>query len=108
MLAAPEPLFRRLGLGARLGNRLVLQMPAADGAYQPVGEHGHPGAHLARHGALRLLHRHQHGRLMVVMIHNTDMPDAWEREGEDPRFFYNFSPDGYRAGQRSTCRESDG
>ena len=21
-----------------------------------------------------------HGRLMVVMVHNSDMPDAWERE----------------------------
>ena len=24
-----------------------------------------------------------HGRLMVVMVHNTDLPDPWEREGED-------------------------
>ncbi len=35
------------------------------------------------------------GRLMVLMSHNTDISDAWEREGEDPQFFYNFSPDGY-------------
>jgi hypothetical protein len=40
----------------------------------------------------------QHGNLMVVMTHNTDISDAWEREGEDPRFFYNFSPDGYAVG----------
>src|SRR5687768_7778202 len=39
-----------------------------------------------------------HGRLMVVMIHNTDMPDAWEREAEDPEYFYRFSPDAYAAG----------
>lgn len=38
------------------------------------------------------------GNLMVVMTHNTDISDAWEREGEDPRFFYNFSPDGYALG----------
>lgn len=38
------------------------------------------------------------GRLMMVMTHNTDISDAWEREGEDPRFFYNFSPDGYAVG----------
>ncbi len=38
------------------------------------------------------------GNLMVVMTHNTDISDAWEREGEDPRFFYNFSPDGYAVG----------
>ena len=40
----------------------------------------------------------QHGRLMVLMTHNTDISDAWEREGEDPRFFYQFSPDGYAVG----------
>ena len=39
-----------------------------------------------------------HGRLMVLMTHNTDISDAWEREGEDPRFFYQFSPDGYAVG----------
>jgi hypothetical protein len=38
------------------------------------------------------------GNLMVVMTHNTDISDAWEREGEDPRFFYSFSPDGYAVG----------
>jgi hypothetical protein len=38
------------------------------------------------------------GNLMVVMTHNTDISDAWEREGEDPQFFYNFSPDGYALG----------
>jgi hypothetical protein len=37
----------------------------------------------------------RHGRLMVVMTHNTDIGDSWEREGEDPGFFYQFSPDGY-------------
>jgi hypothetical protein len=40
----------------------------------------------------------KHGNLMVVMTHNTDISDAWEREGEDPRFFYSFSPDGYAVG----------
>lgn len=39
-----------------------------------------------------------HGRLMVFMTHNTDIADAWEREGEDPGFFYRFSPDGYAVG----------
>jgi hypothetical protein len=38
------------------------------------------------------------GRLMVVMTHNTDIADSWEREGEDPGFFYQFSPDGYALG----------
>ena len=39
-----------------------------------------------------------HARIMVLMTHNTDISDAWEREGEDPRFFYQFSPDGYAVG----------
>jgi hypothetical protein len=39
-----------------------------------------------------------YGRLMVVMVHNTDMPDAWEREGEDPEYFFRFSPEAYAMG----------
>jgi Domain of unknown function (DUF4159) len=35
------------------------------------------------------------GRLMVLMTHNTDISDTWEREGEDKEYFYRFSPDGY-------------
>ena len=38
------------------------------------------------------------GRLMVLMLHNTDIPDGWEREGEDPAYFYRFSPDAYAVG----------
>jgi uncharacterized protein DUF4159 len=42
--------------------------------------------------------RDHRGRIMVVMTHNTDVADSWEREGEDPAFFYQFSPDGYAVG----------
>lgn len=38
------------------------------------------------------------GRLMVVMVHNSDIPDGWEREGEDPQYFFTFSPDAYAVG----------
>jgi Domain of unknown function (DUF4159) len=38
------------------------------------------------------------GRIMVLMVHNTDLPDPWEREGEDKDYFYRFSPDAYAAG----------
>ena len=31
--------------------------------------------------------RDKAGRIMVVMTHNTDVADSWEREGEDPAFF---------------------
>ena len=42
--------------------------------------------------------RDTHGQIMVLMTHNTDVADSWEREGEDPGFFYQFSPDGYAFG----------
>jgi hypothetical protein len=39
------------------------------------------------------------GRLMVVMTHNTDISDTWEREGERPREYFDlFSPRGYAIG----------
>ena len=37
----------------------------------------------------------QKGRLIVLMTHNTDISDTWEREGEDIEYFYRFSPEGY-------------
>ena len=36
------------------------------------------------------------GRVMVLMTHNTDVSDSWEREGEDPMYFYRFSVVGYQ------------
>jgi len=36
-----------------------------------------------------------HGRIMVFMTHNTDISDSWEREGDDPAYFYRFSVTGY-------------
>src|SRR5204863_4494313 len=38
------------------------------------------------------------GRLLVVMAHNTDIPDTWEREGEMQQYFDLFSPNGYALG----------
>jgi hypothetical protein len=51
----------------------------------------------SREAHLRAIRDH-HGRIMVLMTHNTDVADSWEREGEDPGFFYQFSPDGYALG----------
>ena len=36
-----------------------------------------------------------HGRMMVLITHNTDIGDSWEREGDDPEYFLRFSVDGY-------------
>lgn len=33
----------------------------------------------------------KNNRLMVVVMHNTDLGDGWEREGEDEEYFWEFS-----------------
>lgn len=38
------------------------------------------------------------GRILVLMSHNTDIADGWEREGEDDDFFFSFSGDSYAVG----------
>ncbi len=40
----------------------------------------------------------QDGRVLVLATHNTDYGDAFEREGDDPDYFYTFSVDGYAFG----------
>ena len=42
--------------------------------------------------------RDAHGRIIVVMTHNTDLSNSWERETEDPRYFQQFSVEGYGLG----------
>jgi len=39
-----------------------------------------------------------HGRIMVLMTHNTDFGDAYEREAEDREYFMKFSVPGYGFG----------
>jgi len=39
------------------------------------------------------------GRIMVLITHNTDISDTWEREGEEPKAYFDlFSPRGYAIG----------
>ena len=40
----------------------------------------------------------RNGRLIVLITHNTDIGDSWEREADDPTYFYRFSVDGYAFG----------
>jgi len=35
---------------------------------------------------------------MVLMTHNTDLGDSWEREADDPTCFYKFAAGGYAFG----------
>ena len=38
------------------------------------------------------------GNLLVLITHNTDIGDSWEREGDDKSYFYTFSINGYAFG----------
>jgi hypothetical protein len=38
------------------------------------------------------------GRVMVLITHNTDLGDSWEREADDPTYFYKFAANGYAFG----------
>ena len=40
----------------------------------------------------------KHGNIIVLMTHNTDLGDSFEREGDDPTYFLNFSVPGYAFG----------
>src|SRR5262245_40416770 len=40
----------------------------------------------------------EHDRIMVLMSHDTDIADGWEREAEDPDFFYLFTARAYGVG----------
>ena len=43
--------------------------------------------------------QNQQGRLVVLMTHNTDIAETWERESEyPPEYFDLFSPRGYAIG----------
>ncbi len=55
-----------------------------------TSERGPDSAHVNTRGIFD-----EKGRLLVLMTHNTDISDSWEREGDDPEYFYRFSPDGY-------------
>lgn len=40
----------------------------------------------------------EEGRPLVIMTHNTDIADGWEREGEEDDYFFAFSPQAYALG----------
>jgi hypothetical protein len=40
----------------------------------------------------------RHGNVMVLITHNTDFGDSFEREADDPTYFLNFSVPGYAFG----------
>ena len=40
----------------------------------------------------------RYGHVLVLSTHNTDIADGWEREGVDPRYFFEFSKNSYAVG----------
>jgi hypothetical protein len=40
----------------------------------------------------------KHGNIMMLMTHNTDLGDSFEREADDPQYFYQMSVPGYAFG----------
>jgi hypothetical protein len=90
-LTPDHPIFRTLFQVQRIPQVPSIQFWRYSG--QETSEMGYESArpHMAAISDAR-------GRVMVLMTHNTDISDAWEREGEDPEFFYSFSPHGYAVG----------
>jgi hypothetical protein len=87
-LPADHPIFRTMFMVKKMP-----QIPSINFWYGGGGtsERGADSAQVHTRGIAD-----DHGRLMVLMTHNTDVSDSWEREGEDPKYFYSFSVDGYQ------------
>ena len=79
--------------GTMFNIKAMPQIPSIDFWYGSGGSTSERGADSAQVHARGIADKH--GRLMVLMTHNTDVSDSWEREGEDPRYFYAFSVYGY-------------
>ena len=69
------------------------QIPAISHWRRSGGETSERGAETAVPDLKAIYDRE--GRIMILITHDTDISDSWEREGEDPEFFYQFSPNGY-------------
>jgi len=90
-LALNHPLFRTLFEVER-----VPQVPSINFWAGSGGRTSERGADSAQPHARAIL---DHGdRILVLMTHNTDLGDSWEREADDPEYFYRFSVDGYAFG----------
>lgn len=87
-LPITHPMFR-----TQFDMTRVPQIPGI-GFWRNTGRTSEQGADSAQVHARGIFDRK--GRLIVFMTHNTDISDSWEREGEDERYFFQFSVDGYK------------
>jgi hypothetical protein len=90
-LPANDPLFR-----AQFEIARVPQIPSINFWMGSGGGTSERGADSAEPHARAILDAR--GRIMVLMTHNTDVGDSWEREADDPDYFYHFAVDGYALG----------
>jgi hypothetical protein len=90
-LPPAHPLFR-----AQFEVKGVPQIPSINFWAGTGGETSERGADSRTPHARAVLDRA--GNIMVLMTHNTDIGDSWEREGDDPDYFYTFSVNGYAFG----------
>ena len=90
-ITAEHPIYRTLFPIAKIPQVPSMQFWRSSGGATSEMDEYSANAHMA---AIT----DKQGRIMVLMTHNTDIADSWEREGDDPEFFFNFSPNGYAVG----------
>jgi hypothetical protein len=90
-LPGDHPLFR-----AQFEIKAVPQIPSINFWAGSGGGTSERGSDSAEPHARAILDRS--GRVMVLMTHNTDIGDSWEREADDPAYFYHFAVGGYAMG----------
>jgi hypothetical protein len=89
-LPLDHPLFRSQFVVAR-----VPQIPSINHwyRYNDTSERGADSATAHARGVFD-----SKGRMLALITHNTDVGDSWEREADDPTYFYQFSVEGYAFG----------
>lgn len=90
-LPLEHPIFTALG-----GVRRIPQIPSINFWGGPGGRTSERGPDSATPHARAILDNH--GRVMVFITHNTDIGDAFEREGDSRAYFVEFSVEGYALG----------
>lgn len=90
-LPLDHPLFR-----TQFEVKHVRQVPSINFWAGSGGGTSEAGADSAEPHARAILD--DHGRVMVLITHNTDYGDSWEREADDPNYFLEFAVDGYAMG----------
>jgi len=90
-LAPPHPLF-----SDHFDVTATPQIPSINFWAGNGGETSERGADSAVARSMAILDAH--GRIMVLMTHNTDIGDSFEREADDPQYFIKMSVPGYAYG----------